>query len=109
MHGGRPARRSPARYLAPLALAASVAATILVVEHGVAGHPATQVTSVRSAPRRSPTTRARPGPRFYTVRQGDTLSGISAKTGVSMSTLQSLNPSVSPNSLQPGQRLRLRR
>ena len=113
MYGGRFARRSPARYLAPLALAASITATILVVEHGLR-HSAAPPHSARA----SPAGRSSGGPapvrhgrlpRFYTVRPGDTLSEIAARTGVALSTLQALNPSVSPDSLQPGQRLRLRR
>ena len=50
-------------------------------------------------------------PTFYVVKPGDTLSTIAAKTGVSMTSLTALNPSLasSPNSLQTGQRLRLRR
>jgi LysM repeat protein len=46
---------------------------------------------------------------FYVVRSGDSLSAIAVKTGVSQATLQALNPTLSPNSLQTGQRLRLRR
>jgi len=48
-------------------------------------------------------------PAFYVVRAGDSLSVISARTGVPLPTLESLNPGVSSNSLQVGQRLRLRR
>lgn len=111
MHGGRPARRSPARYLAPLALAASVTVTILIVEHGVGRPAVSHAASVRQAPPRigRGAVRGRRLPRFYTVRQGDTLSGIAVRTGVAVSTLQALNPGLNPNALQPGQRLRLRR
>jgi LysM repeat protein len=45
---------------------------------------------------------------FYVVRSGDSLSAISQKTGISVLTLEALNPSVDPNALQAGQRLRLR-
>jgi LysM repeat protein len=50
-------------------------------------------------------------PRFYIVKSGDTLSQISSKTGVSVERLTELNRSLAsaPNSLQTGQRLRLRR
>jgi LysM repeat protein len=47
--------------------------------------------------------------KFYVVKPNDTLSRIAAKTGVSLSTLESLNPNVTPDSLHPQQRLRLRR
>jgi LysM repeat protein len=50
-------------------------------------------------------------PKFYTVRSGDTLGSISSRTHVPVSVLTTLNASLSqnPNSLQTGQRLRLRR
>jgi LysM repeat protein len=57
--------------------------------------------------RRNAHERARP--KFYVVRSGDSLSAIAVKTGVSQAALQALNPTLSPNSLQTGQRLRLRR
>jgi LysM repeat protein len=43
------------------------------------------------------------------VHGGDSLSGIAVKTGIPLATLEALNPSVPPNALQNGQRLRLRR
>ena len=53
--------------------------------------------------------RHRKPPKFYVVKQGDTLSQISVKTHVSVAQLTTLNTNLSPNSLQTGQRLRLRR
>jgi len=43
------------------------------------------------------------------VRAGDTLSEIALRTHVSVTTIERLNPRVTANSLQVGQRLRLRR
>ena len=44
------------------------------------------------------------------MQPGDTLSSIAQKTGVSVDTLEALNPKlVDPNSLQAAQRLKLRR
>lgn len=102
--------RSRARYLAPVALAAAVAATAFVVGNGVHSSRAT------SAPAQTPATssirparhRRRSAARFYLVRAGDSFSTISARTGVPIGTLESLNPGVSPTTLQTGQRLRLR-
>jgi len=48
------------------------------------------------------------GPKVYVVKQGDTLSAIAMDAGVSVETLQQLNPDVDVQALQPGQRLRLR-
>lgn len=100
-----------ARFLAPIALAAVTLGVYLIVESTVnqpatrARHP-TVVVNGRRQPRR-----VHRGPRSYVVRPGDTLSAIAARTGVSMTTLTHLNPrlAASPNSLQTGQRLRLRR
>jgi LysM repeat protein len=43
------------------------------------------------------------------VQPGDNLTSISTKTGVSVPILEQLNSSLDPNSLQTGQRLRLKR
>jgi LysM repeat protein len=45
--------------------------------------------------------------RFYTVKEGDTLSIISVKTGVAVDTLLQLNPSLDPQGLVNGQRVKL--
>jgi LysM repeat protein len=45
---------------------------------------------------------------YYTVQAGDTFGSISAKTGVSLAELEQLNPAVSSNTLQVGQRLRVK-
>jgi LysM repeat protein len=97
-----------ARFLAPIALAAVAVGTYLIVHSSLATHTPTVVHSTTA--RNSSRTRAKRAPRskFYFVRANDTLSSISVKTHIPISQLLSLNPSVSPNSLQTGQRLRLR-
>lgn len=107
--------RSPLRYLAPVALVAIVLATYLVVEHNVGsssgGTPAGATTS--GHPSTSSATSGTKQPlvksKYYKVRSGDSLSVISARTGVPLPTLEALNPGVSSGNLQVGQRLRLRR
>lgn len=47
-------------------------------------------------------------PRKYEVQSGDTLSSISAQTGVPMSRIEELNPDTDPQALIAGQTLRLR-
>jgi LysM repeat protein len=47
--------------------------------------------------------------RAYVVKSGDTLSAISIKTGVSMTTIQRLNPKLQADTLHAGQRVRLSR
>ena len=102
-------RRSRGRYLAPIALAATITGTYLVVHTGLTHKSSTtrsHVSSRPSTPRHGHFARTK----FYVVKQGDTLSSISQKTGVSIQTLQALNHKlVDPNSLQTAQRLRLRR
>jgi LysM repeat protein len=99
-----------ARFLAPLALAAVTVGVYVVIHDNLARRPAVRPPvqrAVTDTPRRAPTSHA--APRFYTVRSGDTLSQIAARTGVSISQLISLNKALasSPDSLQTGQRLRL--
>ncbi len=50
-----------------------------------------------------------PGPTFWTVRPGQSYGSIAAATGISIVTLQQLNPGLKPASVQPGNRVRLRR
>lgn len=104
--------RNPARYLAPLAIVAVAAASYAIV-HAALKHKHTpsstssilQTTksSTSSTPAVSPKTK------FYVVKPNDTLSRIAARTGVSITTLEHLNPTVNPDALHPSQRLRLRR
>ncbi len=99
-------RRSPARFLAPVAVVVAASATYLIVHTSLdddkAARPTrtveTTVVSKRTSPRAT-----------YVVRSGDTLSAISERTGISLTDLQSLNPSIDANALHAGQTLRLRK
>ena len=105
--------RNPARYIAPLALAAAVTATYLVVhnalvdKHSSTSTATVQTTTVVNRHGHSGPTASKA--EFYVVKSGDSLSEIAAKTGVAITTIEALNPQVNPNALQPSQRLRLRR
>jgi LysM repeat protein len=105
--------RNPARYIVPLALAASVTATYLIVHHALADkHSSTTTPTVLTTSTIVHHGSSGPGSskaKFYVVKSGDSLSGIADKTGVPMSTIERLNPHLNPNALQPSQRLRLRR
>ena len=46
--------------------------------------------------------------RVYIVKSGDTLSAIADKTGVSLATIQRLNPKLDADTLHAGQHVRLR-
>jgi Tfp pilus assembly protein FimV len=97
--------RSRARYLAPIALVATLAGTYFVVHGAVSGKHANAKSHSAGRARRA----RGPKNRFYTVQQGDSLTSIAAKSGVRVTALENLNPTADPNSLHPGQRLRLRR
>jgi LysM repeat protein len=99
--------------MAPLALVAVVVVIVLMVRAHV-DHPRHHASGTQIPGQLVQTTRGKIGPRsrprkFYVVRAGDTLSAISSRTGIPIATLQILNPSLDPNALQTGQRLRLRR
>jgi LysM repeat protein len=100
--------RNPARYLAPIALVATVIAAYMIVHQGLAAKSTTSV-SVPAVVNPAVAHREFSKARFYTVRAGDSLSVISAKTGVPLPTLESLNPGVNPAAIQAGQRLKLRK
>ncbi len=105
-------RRNLARLLAPLALIGVAAAVFLVVNNANVsngdedGDSATSTTE--SQTQTTGDQRERPRRRRYTIRAGDTLGAIAAKTGVSVETLERLNPELDPQALVAGQRIRLR-
>jgi LysM repeat protein len=113
------AARSPARFLAPVALLAFALALFLVVgrtspDGGSAGTDAntTQEQPASSTPTPgggddAPAADSK-GPRFYRVKPGDTPSAIAESTGVPLSQIMELNPDLDPQTLAPGQRIKLR-
>ncbi len=116
--GARRNRRNPARYLALVALAAVLTAIYLVAHQAL---DATGTQGSVNAQAHTGTTRSRRGsstttttatthasPEFYVVRAGDSLSEIASRAGVSLATIEALNPHLNANQLQPGQRVRLR-
>jgi LysM repeat protein len=116
MIGAMPAR-SPARFLAPLALVIFAVALVTVLSSSSPSDPAPNRTGGSSgsgsgAATATPTATPRSttkGRRTYTVRSGDTPSGIAEKTGVPLSQILDLNPDLDPQTLSPGTKLRLRR
>ena len=102
------AGRSPARFLAPLALLAVAFALYSIVGGGGGGdeEPATtqQPRATATATAKKETKRKR---KVYVVKPGDTPSGIAEKTGVSLEQLEKANPDLDPQLLAPGQRIRI--
>ena len=110
-------RRSPARWLVPIALLACVFAVYSIVNANLlsSDEPATSSTAktassgtAKTVSRRSKSSKRRSRRRrTYTVKSGDTLSSIALKTGVSLGRIQRLNPKLDSNSLQTGQSVKL--
>jgi LysM repeat protein len=112
-------RRSPARWLAPIALVACAVAVYTVVNATLltSDDPASKSSASKSSTTSKTRTvsersksgqrRSSRGRRTYTVKSGDTLSAIAQKTGVSLERIQALNPKLDSQSLQTGQRVKL--
>lgn len=116
MPRARKRRPGVARYAAPAAFLLGVTIAVLLIRSGLGGgSPATttlrpvthlSTASVPTTTRRVSTTASQA--QYYTVQTGDTFGSISAKTGTSVAELERLNPGVSTNSLQVGQRIRVK-
>ena len=108
-----------ARYAAPAAFLVAITVAVLLIRSGINGGGSTSTTTERG-PVTHASTAVTPPPGttrlatttlagdFYTVESGDTFGSISAKTGVSITQLEQLNPNVSSNALQVGQKLRVK-
>lgn len=115
-------RAQLARFGAPAAFLACVTIVVLLVRAGLEGGGAgTRTARPARAPSAPATARAgtvsrtstgvataAAGPRYYTVRRGDTFSSIAAKEGTTVTALEALNPGVSSSALQVGQRIRVK-
>ncbi len=99
------AERPVRPFLAPFAFLAVATIAVLLLRPLV--HPKHSATTPSTTTTRAKVAIART-PASYTVRAGDTLDGIAARTGVSVATLQKLNPGLSATSLFLGQKVRLR-
>jgi LysM repeat protein len=106
------ARRSPARYLAPLALVGFVVALFAVV-NSTTGNGGSRESNAKPAASASATPakkgKTRKPRRTYTVKPGDTPSSIAEKTNVPLSQIQALNPDLDDQTLSVGQKIKLRR
>ena len=105
--------RSPSRLLAPLGIVAFLVAFVIVLSNSGVNHDGGGAATTSSTTSTTPTPTTKTGKRFahrrtYTVRTGDTLGAISIKTGVSVSTLEDLNPGLDPTGLVAGQKIKLR-
>jgi len=108
--------RSPARFLAPLALLAVVVTIYLVARPELggssesSGSPAASTTPRKTgtAARKARTSTTKASTRkTYTVKPGDVLGSISESTGVSQLDLIDFNDLDDAQSLRVGQKLKL--
>jgi LysM repeat protein len=118
-------RRELTRFGAPVAFLAAVTVAVLLVKaglnHGSGTHTdtvrlqtttaatTTQATTTKLVLTGTPTstTTTTPGAQYYVIQSGDTLGAIAAKYNTTVNQLLTLNPSVDPNALHPGDRIRV--
>ena len=106
------AGRSPARFLAPLALVAFALALFIVVTSTTGdrgGETGAQETRAPAEATPKPQAERKRKPRkTYTIKAGDTPSGIAVKVDVPLDQILELNPDLDPQTLTPGTKIRLR-
>jgi len=100
------------RWAAPAAFLAAITIGALVVrtgfEHGKHHRANASTTTVTSTTRKKHHhNHQRRRFQTYTVQTGDTLGGIAAKTGTTVTRLMQLNPGINPSALQVGQKIRV--
>jgi LysM repeat protein len=119
---GTYARRSPLRFLAPVAIIIFGLALLVIVSSSNSGDgdntPSASEkekdrdlgASTKKSKRKSKSSTANGGlpTRTYTVKSGDTLGSISEKTGIPVEKLQELNPQLDPQQLVSGQKIKLK-
>lgn len=101
----------PARLLAPAALVAAAIALFAVLASGGSddGQSAAPTATATAAPQatKTPKPKTRTSGGTYTVRPGDTPSGIAEKENVAVDELLAANPDVNPDALAVGDKLKL--
>jgi Tfp pilus assembly protein FimV len=102
-------RRSWKPLLAPAAFLLAATIAVVVLRGAIrGGHATSQAPPPRPA-HAAPVKRTPPPARHrvYTVRAGDTLSAIAARSGVSLARIMVLNPKLQPTTLFIGEKIRL--
>lgn len=100
---------APARALATIALIVGFVVFIVVISASLGGSgDSKKATSSGEVTRKSNKAKGKTKAAAYVVQNGDTLTSIARKTGLSVTRLQELNPSVDPQILISGEKLKLR-
>jgi LysM repeat protein len=98
-----------ARILAAVALLGAVVVVIVAVNSSTGGDSPTVEKSGKGAkPEKKSGGSGEAQKKVYEVQEGDTLTAIARKNGVSVIRIESLNPDLDPQALIPGQKLKLR-
>lgn len=104
---------APARVFATIALVGGFLVVVLAISTSLGGGG--DSTGSKGHPHAGKVARKGSGggqpvkaPASYVVQNGDTLTSIAHKTGVSVIRIQTLNPSVDPQILISGEKLKLR-
>lgn len=117
-------RRELTRFAAPAVFLLAVTIAVLLIKSGLDNGSKTQTAAAQTTSRQTTTpaptttitltgsanvttTTAPANARYYTIQTGDTLGTIAAQYNTSVDQLLTLNPGLDPNSLQPGQRIRV--
>jgi len=95
------------RLLAVIALVAAVVAVFIVVSNNTGGDDDSSKKDNRAG-KTAKQKKKQPKQASYEVQEGDTLTGIANKTGVSVDRIEALNPELDPQALQSGQKLKLK-
>src|SRR5262249_8642601 len=114
-------RALTARFAAPLLFLLGVTVAVLLIRSGLgsdstttATGPVTHASTARVPPTSATTVKKTgtgttvSGAVHYTVQTGDTFGSIAAKANTTVDELEVLNPGISSNELQVGQKLRVK-
>lgn len=105
--------RNPARFLAPIALVVFAFAFYSALKSDSSPESENSGNGTSQQQTATPTATAekeatKPAERkTYTVKSGDTASGIAEQNDMDLETLMELNPKLDPATLSPGQKIRL--
>jgi LysM repeat protein len=113
------------RFVAPAAFLLAATIAIVLIRAGIDSgqdHKSTSTVVVPVPPQKrvsttgskaksrstSTSTTTTAGRQFWTVQAGDTFSVIASKSGVSVATIETLNPNASSTTLHIGEKIRVR-
>jgi LysM repeat protein len=102
---------APARTIAVAALVCGFLVVVVIVATSLGGGDSGGSDGRSRAGKAAKNGRAGDGkeaPKAYVVQNGDTLTSIAHRTGVSVARIQELNPGVDPQILVSGEKLKLR-